>query len=185
MRKLTMQELRRLAPSEFIQKNKIPLSLAADSIRSGHNVGSLFRLADCFALESILLGGYTLFKRKSYYSYEIEKTALGATKTVSWDKSIDLAKSLGSIKSERDALIIGLEQTDLSVSLQSYTPDWSRPIILVLGNEVTGIQNTVLEQLDVCIEIPQFGTKHSLNVSVAAGVAVWHFVHAWLQGQKA
>jgi tRNA G18 (ribose-2'-O)-methylase SpoU len=92
---------------------------------------------------------------------------------------------LGSIKSERDALIIGLEQTDLSVSLQSYTPDWSRPIILVLGNEVAGIQNAVLEQLDVCIEIPQFGTKHSLNVSVAAGVAVWHFVHAWLQGQKA
>ncbi|MBK7341311.1 MAG: TrmH family RNA methyltransferase [Saprospiraceae bacterium] len=181
MRKLTMQELRRLAPSEFIQKNKIPLSLAADSIRSGHNVGSLFRLADCFALESILLGGYTAIPPHP----EIEKTALGATKTVSWDKSIDLAKSLGSIKSERDALIIGLEQTDLSVSLQSYTPDWSRPIILVLGNEVTGIQNTVLEQLDVCIEIPQFGTKHSLNVSVAAGVAVWHFVHAWLQGQKA
>ncbi|MDQ3142885.1 MAG: TrmH family RNA methyltransferase [Bacteroidota bacterium] len=172
MKKLALHELNRVLPEEFKMTPKNKISLVADNIRSGHNVGSLFRIADCFALESVILGGYSV----SPPHPEIHKTAIGATDTVHWQKESDLYAYLLNEK-QNNKIIIGIEQTTKSILLPEFHISKQSTYLLIFGNEVSGISESILTLLDYAIEIPQYGTKHSLNVSVAAGIVVWHFIN--------
>jgi tRNA G18 (ribose-2'-O)-methylase SpoU len=175
MRKLKLEELGRLSPEAFKSARKIPVILVMDSIRSALNVGALFRTADAFGIEKIILCGITAQPPHR----EITKTAIGATETVQWEYQQSIKTSLSSLKKE-GYTTIGIEQTDDSQDLTEYSwPD--QKIALVLGNEVEGLSEEALKELDHCVEIPQFGTKHSLNVSVCGGIILWelnkHFRH--------
>lgn len=175
MRKLKLEELGRLSPEAFKSARKIPVTLVMDNIRSALNVGALFRTSDAFGIEKIVLCGITAQPPHR----EITKTAIGATETVPWSYQESVKNSLMSLKKE-GYTVIGIEQTDDSRDLTECTwPD--QKIALVLGNEVEGISQEALEELDQCVEIPQFGTKHSLNVSVCGGIILWelnkHFRH--------
>jgi 23S rRNA (guanosine2251-2'-O)-methyltransferase len=174
LKKLNLQELKRLSPDDFKKKEKLPLQFCADNIRSGHNIGSLFRIADAFAMEQILLSEYCVKPPHP----EIEKTALGSTNSVKWFQSENLINDLLILKNN-DYLILGIEQTDQSVLLQNFNVDTTKKYVFILGNEVKGIQESILQVVDYSIVIPQFGTKHSLNVSVAAGIIAWHFAKEW------
>ncbi len=170
MKKLSMDELKRLKVEEFKQKKKFPMVYVLDNIRSMHNTGSIFRTADAFRLEKIILCGITACPPNR----EIEKTALGATKAVSWEyfkKTTDAVKSL----KDNDYIIVSIEQVEGSVNLDSFTPGKNNKYAVIFGNEVKGIDDNVLEYCDYNIEIPQFGTKHSFNVSVTAGIVAWDF----------
>ncbi len=160
--------MNRVTPEIFRQQEKNPIVLVLDNIRSGLNVGSAFRTADAFALEKLCLCGITAKPPHR----EILKTAIGASESVAWEYFESTQNALNSLK-EQGYTVLGLEQTDQSVSLESYQPDRGQKYAVVLGNEVKGISNEVLPLLDTCLEIPQFGTKHSLNVSVATGIVVW------------
>ncbi len=175
MRKLKLEELGRLNTEEFMGSQKIPVVLVLDNIRSALNVGSLFRTADAFAIQKIVLCGITAQPPHR----EITKTAIGATESVSWTYEEDIVKSIVKLKSD-DYIIFGIEQTDTSNDLTDM--NWpNNKIAIVLGNEVEGISENAIEMLDQSIEIPQFGTKHSLNVSVCGGIILWelnkHFRH--------
>ena len=170
MRKLSMDELNRLNEKEFKNQKKFPMVLLLDNIRSMHNTGSIFRTADAFRIEKILLCGITACPPKR----EIEKTALGATKSVEWkyfDKTADAVTEL----KKQNYIIAAIEQVENSVSLQSFQPQKDNKYAVVFGNEVKGVQENVLKLCDHFLEIPQFGTKHSFNVSVTAGIVVWDF----------
>ncbi len=170
MRKLSMDELNRLNEKEFKNQKKFPMVLLLDNIRSMHNTGSIFRTADAFRIEKILLCGITACPPKR----EIEKTALGATKSVEWkyfDKTADAVTEL----KKQNYIIAAIEQVENSVSLQSFQPQKDNKYAVVFGNEVKGVQENVLELCNHFLEIPQFGTKHSFNVSVTAGIVVWDF----------
>ncbi|MBK9257403.1 MAG: RNA methyltransferase [Saprospiraceae bacterium] len=169
MRKLKLEELNRVSQEEFIKLSKIPVIVVLDNVRSAMNVGSVFRTADAFAFEKVILCGITAIPPNR----EITKTAIGATESVSWEYYENTAEAVKSLKAE-GYVIAGIEQTDKSVSLDHYKPDKIKTA-LVFGNEVEGISDDVLEWVDVCIEIPQFGTKHSLNVSVCAGIVMWEY----------
>jgi len=171
LKKRSLQELHRLNTEDFRNKEKISILFCADHIRSGHNIGSLFRIADAFAMEGILLSNYCVKPPHP----EIEKTALGATQTVNWQHLENLIEELQAYQ-QKGYKLVGVEQTDQSKSLAKFEVDKNQKYILVLGHEINGISQEVLNILDYCIEIPQFGTKHSLNVSVAAGIVAWHFV---------
>lgn len=175
MKKLSLQELQRLSVDEFRSKEKVPVLFCADHIRSGHNIGALFRIADAFAMEGILLSRYCVKPPHP----EIEKTALGATQTVPW-KHLDILNDELLDFHNKGYQLIGVEQTDQSVSLNTFKVDPKASYILILGHEINGISQEVLDLLDHSVEIPQFGTKHSLNVSVAAGIVAWHFAKEWL-----
>ncbi len=171
MRKLRMDELGRLSVEAFKQAPKMPLLLILDNIRSLNNIGSIFRTADALAIEKIYLTGFTAVPPHK----DIHKTALGATESVDWEyhPHIDvLLQELG----KKNVLRIALEQTDRSVPLQDFRPSADRKIALILGNEVRGVSDAALAHVDLALEIPQFGTKHSFNVAVSAGIVLWDVV---------
>ncbi|MFW5793660.1 MAG: RNA methyltransferase [Bacteroidota bacterium] len=170
MRKLSMEELGRISAEEFKQQKKLPVMVVLDNIRSMMNIGSVFRTSDAFRLEGICLCGITAIPPNR----EIHKTALGATESVDWifyEKTADAIKSLKKLGYE----IIAIEQTDSSINLLDFVPQNNTKYAVVFGNEVKGVDDEVLELCDLCVEIPQFGTKHSLNISVTAGIVIWDF----------
>jgi tRNA G18 (ribose-2'-O)-methylase SpoU len=172
MRKLTMAELSRLSRAEFVNAEKKPITLILENIRSGLNVGSIFRIADAFALEQIVLCGIT----PQPPHREILKTALGSTDSVRWEYSQDAMQVIHDLQ-KRNIAIWAIEQTDQSQSLGSWHWDQKLPLALIFGNEVHGVSPEVLTELEHSIEIPQFGTKHSLNVAVSVGIVVWHILN--------
>ena len=170
-----MDQLGRMSVEDFRQAGKIPLVVVLDNIRSMHNVGSVFRSSDAFLVEAIYLCGYT----PKPPHRDIHKTALGATETVSWSHFERIEDALDMLK--RDGYnIVAIEQTTRSTPLHMHQWDGGKTAI-VLGNEVEGVQEAALTFCSQAIEIPQFGTKHSLNVSVAAGILLWHFAGSLLQ----
>ncbi|MCD8102868.1 MAG: RNA methyltransferase [Alistipes sp.] len=170
MRKYTTEELNRPSAEEFRTARKIPMVVILDNIRSLHNVGSVFRTCDAFAAERLCLCGITATPPDR----EIHKTALGAEDTVPWSYHKDTAEALAALRGE-GYRIIAVEQAEGSVPLDGFVCRDGERYALVLGNEVFGVSDGCMELCDEAVEIPQSGTKHSLNVSVAAGVALWHF----------
>lgn len=168
MRKLSLKELNRLSIDEFKVLEKTPIILVLDNIRSALNVGSAFRTSDAFALEKILLCGITAKPPHR----EILKTAIGATESVAWDYHENTTEALVQLKKE-GYILIAVEQAEGSVPLQMFEPQANAKYALIFGNEVAGVSDTAMEQVDVCLEVPQFGTKHSLNISVCVGVVIW------------
>lgn len=177
MRKLKLEELNRLSEEEFKKAPKNNFVLVLDSVRSLNNVGSAFRTADAFRAEKVYLCGIT----GTPPHREINKTALGATESVDWEYVPEALELVKRLKSE-GWKIISLEQTTFSTSLQNFSPDADAKYAFVFGNEVFGVNQEVIEYSDLCLEIPQFGTKHSLNVSVSVGIICWHYVNSLLQG---
>lgn len=175
MRKLKLQELNRVTVSEYQDTEKIPVVIILDNIRSAMNVGSFFRTADAFKIHCIYLCGITATPPHK----EILKTAIGAASSVHWKYQSTTQEAIDLLK--EDFQIVGIEQTDQSVLLQDVIVDTAARYALVFGNEVKGVSDEVLDDLDLAIEIPQFGTKHSLNVSVCGGIALWHFVQPFLK----
>ncbi len=167
MRKLPIEEIPRASIDEFQAQAKLPLVAVLDDIRSRSNVGSIFRSADAFALERLVLCGFT----PTPPHREIHKTALGAEQSMAFKHTEDPLEALEQLKADGYELL-ALEHTDTSVPIQTYTPATGK-VALILGNEVSGVNQHVLDMCDRAVEIPQFGTKHSLNVGVAAGVAFY------------
>lgn len=168
MRKLSVTELQRIDIDTFKQSQKIPLTIILDNVRSLHNVGSVFRTADAFRIEHIYLCGITATPPNA----EIHKTALGAEFSVEWtffEHTLDAVRHL----QQQNYTVFAIEQAENSLSLPHLDLDPNQRYAMVLGNEVKGVQQEVVDACDACIEIPQFGTKHSLNVSVAAGLVMW------------
>ena len=170
MRKLKITELNRLTAEEYKASDKTPLVVVLDHIRSLNNVGSVFRTADAFRLESVYLCGITSTPPNA----EIHKTALGAEETIEWYYCKDTIDAIDELK-QQGYIICALEQAEGSVSLENLSLDKSKKYAVVVGHEVKGVQQEVIDKSDICIEIPQSGTKHSLNVSVAAGIVLWDF----------
>ncbi len=171
MRKLSMDELGRKSVSGFKEAEKHRLMLVLDNIRSMHNVGSVFRSADAFLVEGICLCGYT----PQPPHRDIHKTALGATETVDWMYFTSTLEAVHQLK-QKGYKIFALEQVEGSISLEQFDAAKYLPAAIVLGNEVEGVDAEVIKHCDGCIEIPQFGMKHSLNVSVATGIVLWEAV---------
>ena len=171
MRKLQTSELKRLSIEEFRFKEKIPVTIILDNIRSQNNIGSVFRTSDAFRIEQLFLCGITATPPHR----EIHKTALGATESVSWQYFADTRQAIDLLKG-RGYGIYCIEQTDQSIPLPDFCPPQS-PFAVVFGNEVSGIDEKLLPLCDGAIEIPQFGTKHSLNVSVAVGIVIWDILN--------
>lgn len=167
--KKSLEELNRISKEEYREASKLPLVVVLDNIRSRHNIGSVFRTADAFRVSAVYLCGIT----DSPPSKEIEKTALGATESVEWkyfEKTIDAIKYL----KKNNYLIVGIEQSHNSIDIgELKIENSSNPIAVILGNEVFGIDDEVLSLCDFMVELPQHGTKHSLNISVCAGIVIW------------
>lgn len=172
MRKLRTSELNRLSPEEFRQAPKHPCHLYLDNIRSLLNVGSIFRTADAFRCAKIWLGGVTPSPQP-----EMRKTALGATEAVAWQavSAREEAKRMENFRQE-GFQIWALEQTDQAVPLQDWRPDLEAPTLIILGNEVNGVSPELLRHCQGAVEIPQYGTKHSFNVSVSTGILLWEYI---------
>lgn len=166
-----MENLGRMSVADFKNRPKIPLTLVLDSVRSGLNVGSIFRTADAFALERILLCGITAQPPHR----EILKTALGSTESVDWAYFPDAKEAVTSLKAQ-GYQVFAIEQTTEKIWLQNFLSSEGQSYAFVLGNEVEGVDSELLMLCDGVLEIPQFGTKHSLNVAVAAGIVAWEFV---------
>jgi 23S rRNA (guanosine2251-2'-O)-methyltransferase len=170
MKKLSMEELNRLSTEAYKSSPKLPLVIVLDNIRSLNNVGSAFRTGDAFAIEKILLCGIT--GRPPHR--EIEKTALGATASVDWEYFESTKDAIKSLK-EEGYRICAFEQVKESTFLNAWFPQKDEKYAFIFGNEVFGVDEQVIELSDEILEIPQSGTKHSLNVSVTLGIAIWHF----------
>ena len=168
VRKLKLDELGRMRIDEFKQAEKFPLIVILDNIRSLNNTGSLFRTADAFRVEKIYLTGFTATPPHK----EIHKTALGATESVEWEYVPNIVLLLQKLKQE-SVYIVGAEQTDQSEPLYRFCPPRDKKIAVIFGNEVHGISDKALPWLDKAVEIPQYGTKHSFNVAVSAGIILW------------
>ena len=168
MKKLGMDELNRKGINEFKQSDKFPLVVVLDNVRSLHNIGSIFRTGDAFLLESVYLCGISATPPHR----EIHKTALGAEDSVDWKYFETTLLAVQSLQDNGYA-VWGVEQTQGSISLENFGFSPGKPYALVFGNEVHGIDQSVIDCCDGCIEIPQFGTKHSFNVSVSAGIVLW------------
>jgi 23S rRNA (guanosine2251-2'-O)-methyltransferase len=168
MRKLKLDELNRASVAEFKAGEKMPVVVVLDNVRSMHNIGSIFRTADGFAVEKICLCGITAQPPHR----EIEKTALGATQSVNWEYFADVQLAIKQLRSD-GYLIIAVEQAENSMMLQEFKVAESKKYALVFGNEVNGVSDEVMNTIDACIEIPQFGTKHSFNIVVSAGIVLW------------
>lgn len=168
MEKSSMESLNRLSVEDFIKQEKLPLALVLDHVRSGLNVGSIFRTADAFLVEKMLLCGITAQPPHR----EILKTALGSTDSVAWRYFAETVEAIESLKNE-GYLVFAIEQTTSKIWLQDFLPAPDEKYAFLFGNEVEGVGEQALALCDGAIEIPQFGTKHSLNVAVAAGVVVW------------
>lgn len=170
MRKLKITELNRMSVEEFKESDKLPLIVILDDIRSLHNVGSVFRSSDAFRVEAIYLCGITAVPPQP----EIHKTALGAEDTVDWKYFKDTLEAVSELK-EKGYKVYSVEQVEGSTMLNKIEIDENKKYAVIMGNEVKGVKQEVVNASDGCIEIPQFGTKHSLNVSVTAGIVVWEF----------
>ncbi len=170
MRKLSAIELRRKTVDEYRSSEKNPLIIVLDNIRSLNNTGSVFRTADAFLVEAIYLCGIT---GKPPHR-EIQKTALGATESVPWKYFPSAREAIEQLKAS-GYTIISVEQVNDSIPLQQFSPERGKRYALVFGNEIHGVEQAVIDQSDHCIEIPQFGTKHSFNVAVSAGIVLWEF----------
>ena len=168
MRKLKITELNRRSIEEFKEADKLPLVVVLDDIRSLHNIGSVFRTADAFRIECIYLCGITATPPHP----EMHKTALGAEFTVDWKYVNNAVETVDNLRSE-GYVVYSVEQAEGSIMLDELTLDRSKKYAVVMGNEVKGVQQEVIDHSDGCIEIPQYGTKHSLNVSVTAGIVIW------------
>lgn len=171
MRKLLTHEIDRLSPAEFQSGSKTPIVLILDNIRSANNVGSIFRTADAFALEHLYLCGITATPPHR----DIMKTAIGAENSMSWSHNSSTTEVAMSLKNE-GWTIYAVEQSDNPSWLQNLSVQKNEKVALVLGNEVMGVDQAVMDICDAALEVPQFGTKHSLNVSVCTGVVVWELV---------
>ncbi|MFP9100455.1 RNA methyltransferase [Flavobacterium sp. RHBU_24] len=168
MKKIANEALGRLSAAEFKEADKTPLILILDDIRSLHNIGSVFRTADAFLLEKIYLCGITATPPNK----EIHKTALGATETVAWEHYKNITEVITLLKSE-GVQVFAAEQVENAVFLQDFMPLPEKRYALVFGNEVKGVSQDAVDLCNGVIEIPQLGTKHSLNISVSAGIVVW------------
>ena len=173
MQKITNEELGRPTPEEFAAQKKLPLTVVLDNVRSANNVGAFFRTCDAFAVEHLALCGITAVPP----SREIHKTALGAETTVAWSRHESTAECLVGLK-ERGYRLLAVEQVEGAVTLDEFKVDPAARYALVFGNEVDGVSQQAVDMCHGAIEIPQAGTKHSLNVSVAGGVALWPFFAA-------
>lgn len=169
MKKILNSELGRPSLTEYQLLEKLPVVVIADNIRSLHNIGAMFRTMDAFSFEKLYLCGIS----GTPPNKEIHKSALGAELSVEWEYHKDTSALVAALK-EDGYTIISVEQVEGAVMLDSLEIDYSRRYALVLGNEVNGVSQSVVDSSDLCVEIPQRGTKHSLNVSVAAGVVMWH-----------
>ncbi len=172
MKKTLNSELNRISVNEFKESEKNPVIVVLDNIRSMNNIGSVFRTCDAFRVEQLILCGITATPPHR----EIHKTALGATDSVSWQYFNSTKEAIINLK-KNDVCIVAVEQTDASINLKDYQPDKTKKLVFVFGNEVNGIDDEVLEICDLSIEIPQFGTKHSINISVSAGIILWDIVN--------
>ena len=167
-RKLKITELNRISTEEFKKAEKLPLVVVLDNIRSLHNIGSVFRTSDAFRIECIYLCGITATPPHA----EMHKTALGAEFTVDWKYVNNTVEAVDNLKNE-GYTVYSVEQAEGSIMLNELTLDKNRKYAIVMGNEVKGVQQEVIDHSHGCIEIPQYGTKHSLNVSVTAGIVMW------------
>lgn len=170
MKKLKLEELGRISVDQFKESEKLRVCIVLDNVRSLHNVGSAFRTADAFRIEKIYLTGIT----GTPPHREIQKSALGATESVAWEYAESSATAVQNLKSQGYTIII-IEQTTESKPLQKFVPEKNEKYCLVFGNEVDGVSEEVIKEGDVAIEIPQIGTKHSLNISVCLGIVCWEF----------
>ncbi|MEO8234455.1 MAG: RNA methyltransferase [Flavobacterium sp.] len=168
MRKLENSELDRKSISDFKEATKTPIIIILDDIRSLHNIGSVFRTADAFLIEKIYLCGITAKPPNK----EIHKTALGATETVAWEYYDNVLELINNLKKE-DVSVFAIEQVENSIFLNDFKVETNKKYALIFGNEVFGVNQEAIKLCDGTIEIPQLGTKHSLNISVSAGIVVW------------
>lgn len=173
-----MDELNRKSVDEFKESEKIPIIVVLENIRSAYNVGSIFRTADAFLLQGMYICGYTAYPPHK----EIRKTALGADETVHWKHFKKVQEALDELRAE-GYKIYAVEQASNSIHLQDFNYGGEK-VAVILGNEVTGVEQSTIEQTDGVIEIPQLGMKHSLNVSVAAGVVLWELVRAHISKES-
>ena len=174
MAKLKLDELNRVSVADFKNQQKLPIVLVLDEVRSLHNVGSIFRTADGFAVEAMILCGITAQPPHR----EIEKTALGATQSVDWSYFPSTVAAVLELKAT-GYTVLALEQASESIMLTDFTPTAVTKYAIILGNEVNGVNEEVMKLVDGCLEIPQFGTKHSFNVVVSAGIVLWDFFAKW------
>lgn len=171
MKKLTIEELNRVSAEEYKAVEKIPLIVVLDNVRSMHNVGAVFRTSDAFKVEKVYLCGIT----STPPNPEIHKSALGAEFSVDWEYVED-TNSLVDRLHEEGVFVYSVEQVEGSTMLQDLQIDKSKRYAIIMGNEVKGVQQSVVDKSDACIELPQFGTKHSLNVSVTTGIVIFKFL---------
>ena len=175
MEKLSMDALGRMSAEEFKQADKLPVMIVLDNVRSMHNVGSVFRTADAFLMEGIRLCGFT----PQPPHRDIHKTALGATETVAWQYHKDALELVHQLKNEGYSIIC-VEQVTKSIPLNHFSWDGKQKLALIFGNEVEGVQQSLIDMADACIEITQFGTKHSLNISVSAGIVLYKLAESFM-----
>lgn len=176
MKKLKLEELGRISIADFREAPKTPVCLLLDNVRSLHNVGSAFRTADAFRIERIYLAGIT----GTPPHREIQKTALGATESVDWEYGENAAAMVRMLKGKGYQIIV-VEQTTDSIPLQEFTPVAGKKCCLVFGNEIHGVGDEVIAEADLALEIPQSGTKHSLNISVCLGIVIWEVYRKLLE----
>lgn len=170
MRKLKLDELNRVDITAFKEQEKLPVVVVLDNVRSMHNVGSVFRTADGFSVEKVVLCGITAQPPHR----EIEKTALGATQSVDWVHFEDTLTAIDHLRND-GYQIIAIEQAQDSTMLNTFKPNQQVKYALIFGNEVNGVSDEAMQKIDECIEIPQFGTKHSFNIVISAGIVLWDF----------
>ena len=168
MKKLKNSQLDRISIEEFKKSKKIAITILLENIRSAHNIGSIFRTADSFLINEIILCGISAQPPNK----DIRKTALGSCESVEWRYEKNIDKAIQKLKNEGNK-IISIEQTTNSISLENFKPQKNDKYAIIFGNEVNGIEQRTINLSDMVIEIPQFGTKHSLNISVAAGIIIW------------
>lgn len=176
MRKLKLDELGRVSTEEYKEIEKNPIVVVLDNVRSMHNVGAVFRTSDAFLIDKIYLCGITATPPHK----EIHKTAIGAENSVDWEYVKDSNELVAKLK-EEGYQIVTIEQTEGSVLLNEFEVDQSQKYAIVMGNEVDGVQQSIIDQCDTCIEIPQSGTKHSLNVSVCTGIILWKWYEGFMK----
>ena len=169
-RKLNTEEIIRLTPEEFKETPKIPLVVILDNVRSLHNVGSVFRTSDAYCVEKVILCGITATPP----NVEIHKSALGAEFSVDWEYYKETAEAVNELK-QAGYTVLAIEQAHDSINMDTFKAEKGNKYAVILGNEVKGVQQSVIDLSDDCLELPQFGTKHSLNVSVTAGIVIWEF----------
>lgn len=174
-----MDELNRKSVEDFKEAEKMPVIAVLENVRSAYNVGSVFRTADAFLLQAIYICGYTAKPPHK----EIKKTALGSEETVHWAHFANAEEAIKQLK-QNGFKVYAVEQTESSISLETFQRKEEEKVALVFGNEVTGVEQNTIHLCDGAIEIPQLGMKHSLNISVAAGIVLWEMVHQHISSRK-